>query len=145
MIGLEIVDFRLFVFVSVIVLTVLVFYYRVSMLRWTESERRDMERQELSLSVILRFIDAADGQYLLRQEPSRKILFFDFSKSMKEDVLRLAGSRDLSFTSLSLSAVFLLSYYLLRLKCIILCARRDLFFLSGLQLALFRSLEGERV
>ena len=140
-----ILDLRILVFSSVIVLTVLVFYYRMAAMRWTEPERQNLEKAQLSLSVILKFIDAADGDYLLGQSQSCKILFFDFSKSMKEDVFRLLKTRELSLKSVTVSAVFLGSYYLLRWKGRILCARRDLLFLTGLQLTLFRSLENESV
>ena len=142
---MEVVDFRLFVFSSVIVLTVLAFYYRMAAMSWTEPERKNLEKAELSLSVILKFIEADDGEYLLEQNASRRILFFDFSKSMKEDVIRLLGTRKQSLKSLIFSGVFLGSYYLLRLKGLIICARRDLLFLTGLQLTLFRSLENEGV
>lgn len=121
-------------------LLVVIFYYQVSRYEWSEAERRRLEQAELNLSVILRLLDAPDVRYLMSRPRSRRYLFSEYSRSLKSDVFSLLRTRELGMTSVALVGVFLLAYGLLKIKSLLLCQPNDLRFLSGLELALFRSL-----
>lgn len=100
-----------------------------------------MLKDQLALSVILDILQGADGQHLIQNPKSRRNLFFRYSKSMKEDVLEMVRLRDLSFLSVAYVAVFFVSYFLLRAKALLLCGAKDLSFLAGLELAIFRGVK----
>ena len=117
------------------------FYVYVSRMRWEESERRRLERAELNLSIILRLMEAPDIRYLLGKPKSRKSLFLEYSKSLRDDVLRLVKTREIGFGAAALVGVFFLAWFLLRIKALcFLCGANDLRFLSGLELSIFRAL-----
>ena len=118
-----------------------VVYLQYSSLRGDESEIRVLERLELHLAHILRLLEAPDVGALLQAPASRQRLFLDFSSYLKEDVLAVLRTRKLRPASILLLGVFFLSYYPMRLKARLSCGRNDLRFLSGLELALMRSLQ----
>ena len=78
---------------------------------------------------------------LMQNEETRQALLLEFSESLRKDVLELLRARELRITSLFWAAVFFSSYYLIRFKSRLVCGRADLRFLSGLELALFRTLD----
>ncbi len=117
------------------------FYNAVAAFRSGESERRRLEQVELRLAHILRLVEAPDVRLLMQNEESRQALLLEFSESLRKDVLELLRARELRIASLFWAAVFFSSYYLIRLKSKLVCGRADLRFLSGLELALFRTLD----
>ena len=117
------------------------FYYMVSAFSSGESERRRLEQVELRLAHILRLVEAPDVRLLMQNEETRQALLLEFSESLRKDVLELLRARELRITSLFWAAVFFSSYYLIRFKSRLVCGRADLRFLSGLELALFRTLD----
>ncbi len=118
-----------------------VFYLQVCALRWDEPERRRLEQVELSLAHILRLLEAPDVRLLMQDAKSRQNLFLEFSDFLRSDVKTLVRLRALRMNSIAFVGVFFACYYLMRLKARLFCSRNDLRFLSGLELALFRSLE----
>ncbi|MBI3940113.1 MAG: hypothetical protein HY315_04715 [Acidobacteria bacterium] len=117
-----------------------VFYHHISGLRSNEREIRSVEQIELHLAHILRLLDAPDVRLLLEIPRSRQTLLLEFSDCLRKDVLALLRLRALRMTSVLLVGIFFLSYYLIRLKARLSSNRNDLRFLSGLELALFRTL-----
>ncbi len=117
------------------------FYHMVSAFSSGESERRRLEQVELRLAHILRLVEAPDVRLLMQNEETRQALLLEFSESLRKDVLELLRARELRIASLFWAAVFFSSYYLIRLKSRLVCGRADLRFLSGLELALFRTLD----
>ena len=117
------------------------FYIYVSNLRWESDELRELERVELQLAHILQLLEAPDVRMLLEDETKRLDLFLEFSVCLKEDVQRLARSGRLGVTSILFVTVFLLSYHVFRFKARMSSGRNDLQFLSGIELALFRSMK----
>lgn len=125
---------------SSLILLSYVFYHHISGLRSNEREIRSVEQIELHLAHILRLLDAPDVRLLLEIPRSRQTLLLEFSDCLRRDVLALLRLRALRMTSVLLVGIFFLSYYLIRLKARLSCNRNDLRFLSGLELALFRTL-----
>ena len=117
------------------------FYNVIAAFSSGESERRRLEQVELRLVHILRLLEAPDVRLLMQNEESRQALLLEFSESLRKDVLELLRARELRIASLFWAAVFFSSYYLIRLKSRLACGRADLKFLSGLELALFRTLD----
>ena len=117
------------------------FYNAVAAIRSGESERRRLEQVELRLAHVLRLVEAPDVRLLMQNEESRQALLLEFSESLRKDVLELLRARELRIASLFWAAVFFSSYYMIRLKSRLVCGRADLRFLSGLELALFRTLD----
>ncbi len=117
------------------------FYNVVAAFRSEESERRRLAQVELRLVHILRLVEAPDVRLLMQNEDSRQALLLEFSESLRKDVLELLRARELRIASLFWAAVFFSSYYLIRLKSRLACGRADLKFLSGLELALFRTFD----
>ena len=126
--------------ISLLLLSYL-FYQQIAALRSNEGEIRYVEQVELHLAHILRLLDSPDVRLLLENPQSRQSLLLEFSDFLKRDVVTLARLRVLGLQSLAWAGTFFLSYYLVRLKAHVLCGRKDLRFLSGLELALFRSLQ----
>ncbi len=115
-------------------------YYELASLKWEESERRVMEREEFELAFILKLLDAPDVVYLMKDRDARQQLFLSFSQGLWRDATAIVGKRKLGPVSMLLALLFFLSFFLLRLKARVFCAERDLRFLSGVELALVRSL-----
>jgi hypothetical protein len=124
-----------------LILMAYVFYHQVAGLRWDSLELNRLEYLELSIATILRLLDAPDVRMLLRRPKARQYLFLEFSKDLKKDVRHLVRWRALTMGSLAFAVLFYACYYLLRLKARLVCSPRDLHFLSGLELALFRSMK----
>lgn len=122
------------------VLMAYIFYQHVCSIAWDDNEIRRFERMELNVANIVRLLEAPDVKFLLNQPTSRENLFMEFSTGLKNDVLLMFRMGGMKATSVSLLAVFFLSYYLLRLKANMYCSRRDLRFLSGIELAFVRSM-----
>lgn len=120
---------------------IVLFYYRMATLRWTENERRALLKEQMALSVILSVLNGADGRHLISDPQSRRNLFFRYSKSMKEDVLELVRLHDLSLPSVAYVLVFFGFYFVLRAKALLACGAKDLAFLAGLELAIFRGVK----
>ena len=118
-----------------------VFYNVMAAFSLGESERRRLEQVELRLAHIMRLVEAPDVRLLMQNEETRQSLLLEFSESLRKDVLELLRARELRISSLFWAAVFFSSYYLIRLKSRLVCGRADLKFLSGLELALFRTLD----
>ena len=116
-------------------------YFELVRLEWNEAERRRLEVAELELAQILRLLEAPDVQMLMANHLDRRHLFLEYSGSLKRDVLSVLRVKDLRLKALCLVGVFLLSYHLIRLKSYLFCGRYDLRFLSGLELALVRTIE----
>ncbi len=132
----------LFYYLFLAVFTVLMlymFYQHICSARCDESEIRQLENMELNVAGIMRLLDAPDVRVLLRNTTTRENLFMEFSAALKKDVVTLHKLGGIRFASIPLWAVFFASYYLMRLKAPLLCGRRDLHFLSGLELALVRT------
>ncbi|MBI4456000.1 MAG: hypothetical protein HY644_08895 [Acidobacteria bacterium] len=127
-----------------LVLVFHVFYQHVASLRCDEREVRHLEKVELHLAHILRLLDAPDVRLLMEIPQSRHSLFLEFSDSLKKDVLELVRLRALGIKSLVYAGIFFVCYYLIRFKARLLCSRQDLRFLSGLELAFFRTLQEAR-
>ena len=124
-----------------VLLVCYMFYNMVAAFSSGESERRRLEQVELRLAHIMRLVEAPDVRLLMQNEATRQALLMEFSESLRKDVLELLRARELRITSLFWAAVFFSSYYLIRLKSRLVCGRADLKFLSGLELALFRTLD----
>lgn len=122
-----------------VVLMLYVFYQHVSSLRYAENEIRQLEQLELNVVSIMRLLEAPDVRMLLANATTRENLFMEFSAALKNDVTTLYKLGGIRFGAVPIWAAFLASYYLMRLKAPLLCGRRDLHFLSGLELALVRS------
>ncbi|MFB3902236.1 MAG: hypothetical protein ACE15E_02180 [Acidobacteriota bacterium] len=121
------------------VLMLYVFYQHLSSARYDENELRRLENMELNVANIMRLLDAPDVRILLRNNATRENLFMEFSAALKSDVITLHKLGGIRFASVPLWAMFFAAYYLMRLKAPLLCGQRDLHFLSGLELALVRS------
>ncbi len=124
-----------------VLLVFYMFYQMVVAFSSAESERRRLEQVELRLAHIMRLVEAPDVRLLMQNEETRQALLLEFSVSLRKDVLELLRARELRIASLFWAAVFFSSYYLIRLKSRLVCGRADLKFLSGLELALFRTLD----
>ena len=122
-------------------LALVITYYEFVRIEWSEAERRRLEAAELELAQILQLLDAPDMQALMSNYADRQPLFMEFSEALKRDVFSVVSLRDLSLKTFCLVGLFLLSYYLIRLKSHLFCGRHDLRFLSGLELVLVRALE----
>ena len=116
-------------------------YTFVSSIRWDSAEVRELEQLELQLAHILQLLEAPDVRILLQNESSRQDLLLEFSSCLKDDVMKLIKSGGLRISSVLLAVIFLISYYLIRLKTRLLSGRNDLHFLSRIELALFRSMK----
>lgn len=125
-----------------VALSIYLFYLYCSSLRWDESEIRLLERLEVHLAHILRLVDAPDVKVLLENTNSRRRLFLNFSSYLREDVVELLRTRRPGGASLFVAGIFFLSYYLMRVKARFSCGQNDLRFLSGLELVLYRKVEG---
>ncbi|RPJ57719.1 MAG: hypothetical protein EHM23_19640 [Acidobacteria bacterium] len=122
-----------------VVLMLYVFYQHVSSFRYEENEIRQLEHLELNVLSIMRLLEAPDVRVLLKNTTSRENLFLEFSAALKSDLGTLYKMGGVRLESMPLWAAFFASYYLMRLKAPLLCGQRDLHFLSGLELALVRS------
>jgi hypothetical protein len=122
-----------------VVLMLYVFYQHISSAHCDEREIRQLEDMELNVASIMRLIEAPDVRVLLKNATTRENLFMEFSAELKSDVAALHKLGGIRLQSLPLWGMFFASYYLMRLKAPLLCGRRDLHFLSGLELALVRS------
>ncbi len=122
------------------VLMVYLAYEQVAGVRWDAREIRRIEQMELNAAHILRLLEAPDVRLILQNRTSRQDIFLEYSGALMEDIqtLRRLG-RFRRPTALPLLALFFTSYHLLRAKARLLCGKRDLQFLSGLELALLRS------
>lgn len=114
------------------------FYIQMASFRWSEEDRRRLQRLNLGLANLIPLIDAPDVQLLLQRRHSRRLLFLKLSTSLRKDVLTLLRIRALSFTAVGLIGLFFLSYYLMRLKANVFSSRRDLRFLVGIGLGIYR-------
>jgi len=121
------------------VLMLYVLYQHVSSPQCDEREIRHLESMELNVAGILRLLEAPDVRVLLTNTRTRANLFMEFSSALKSDVIMLRRLGGIRLEALPLWAAFFASYYLMRLKAPLVCGRRDLHFLSGLELALVRS------
>ena len=79
-------------------------------------------------------------QALMANHSDRQPLFLEFSEALKRDVLSVVSFSNFNLKTLCLVGLFLLSYYLIRVKGYFFCGRNDLRFLSGFELALVRTL-----
>ncbi len=109
-------------------------------MRWDEAERRHLEYIELRLAHILRLLEAPDLRLLMRDPRIRQSLFLDLSESLRTDILELAKMRGLGIESLTVIGLFWTTYYLLRWEERIHFGRKDLNFLSGLELTILRGM-----
>ena len=117
-------------------------YIQFSSLRWSQSEVRLLDRLELHLGQVLRLLEAADVQLLLRDGgASRRRLFLSFSEDLRQDVVKLVRSRKLGPMALILAITFVLTCTAMRLKARLFCGVNDLRFLTGLELTLLRQME----
>jgi len=137
--------FFLLAFLNIAILTLLLifsFYHYVVRLRWDESERLYMEEAELNLAHLLTMLDQQDTQAIMeRNTDGRRFLFLEYSPEIKADIVRALKQRKLDLSLLFWSVVFFASYYLLRFKANLACARSDLRYLCGLGLVLLRRAE----
>ncbi len=128
--------------VTFIVLMIYAFYLQVSTLRWDQGDIRRLEAIELHLAHILRLLDAPDVRYLMKNSrKARRSLFLDFSECLYKDVLVLFKTRALKMSSVAFLVLFLVAYFVTRVKARLRCTHKDLRFLSGLELVLVRSLD----
>lgn len=125
-------------------LAVASFYYHVSDYVWDESERRRLELAGLKLANIIRLMDAPDYAFATTSRQARLFLFQEYSRFLKEDVLSLMRLREMGMAAMAYAVLFLASYFVFRLKVRLSCTNNDLKFLTGLELILFRRLEGAR-
>ena len=125
----------------VLALALVIAYYELVRMEWSEAERRQLEAAELELAQILTLLETPDVQALMTDYSDRQPLFMEFSQALKRDVLSVVRLRDLSPKALCLVGLFLVSYYVIRLKSYLFCSRHDLRFLSGLELVLVRALQ----
>lgn len=126
---------------SSLTLLLYVFYQYVVSLRSNEREIRSVEQIELHLAHILRLLEAPDVRLLMEVPKSRQALFLEFSECLRKDVVALLRLKALGAESVLMAGVFFLGFYVIRLKAQWMCNRNDLRFLSGLELALFRTLK----
>jgi len=127
------------------ILPVFSFYRYVSRLRWEENERRSMERAELNLAHLLTILDQSDTRILEeRSLEGRRFLFLEYSRGIKDDILNVLRARPASLEFWCLALLFFCSYYLLRFKARLSCARSDLRYLCGLGLMVFRRADSSR-
>ena len=137
-----------FFLLAILNLTVLVFilvfsFYRyIVSLSWDEHERHGMEQAELNLAHLLTLLEQPDTRWILEQtREGRRFLFLEYSTEIREDIARVFQNRQLNLMLLLLSGAFFASYYLLRLKARVSCARSDLRYLCGLCLVMLRQVE----
>jgi len=121
------------------VLMLYVFYQHICSAHCDENEMSQLENMELNVASIMRLLDAPDVRVLLKNTTTRENLFMEFSAALKNDLVTLHKLGGVRLASLPLWGMFFASYYLMRLKAPLLCGQRDLHFLSGLELALVRS------
>lgn len=133
--------FEYFFIALALVLLGYVFYQQVIAFQWDSLEVNRLEQIELQLAHILRLLDAPDVRYLMTKRKSRKYLFMEFSECLRKDIVQLLRFQELSFASVGLVGVFFAFYYLMRAKALLFCGPKDLHFLSGLELAVFRSIQ----
>lgn len=115
-------------------------YVQMASLSWTEQERRELIQAELSLGILLEQIRDPQIQKLMRDRDSRRLLFKRFAGCIRADIFKLARIRSLTFQAIPLVGLFLVSYYVLRFKALFQAWPTDLNYLSGLELAIYRSL-----
>ncbi len=139
--GSDLTGVYVYIAFLVLALGLVIAYYELVRLEWNEAERRRLEAAELELAQILQLLETPDVKTLMANHSDRQHLFIEYSESLKRDVLSVLRLRDFRPKALCLVGVFLLSYYLIRLKSYLFCGRYDLRFLSGLELALVRTLK----
>jgi len=121
------------------VLMLYLVYEQIAGVRWDAREIRRIEQMELNAAHILRLLDAPDVRLILQNRAARQDIFMEYSGALKEDIQTLRRLGRSRLGALPLLAVFFASYYVLRAKAKLACGQRDLLFLSGLELALLRS------
>ena len=94
---------------------------------------------ELNAAHILRLLDAPDVRLILQNRAARQDIFLEYSDALMEDMQTLRRLGRVRAGALPLMGLFFVSYYVLRAKARLMCGQRDLQFLSGLELALLRS------
>ena len=123
-------------------LLVFSFYRYIVGLSWDEHERHWIEQAELNLAHLLTLLEQPDTKWILEQTAEgRRFLFLEYSTEIREDIVRVFQNRRLNLALLLLSGAFFASYYLLRFKARVSCARSDLRYLCGLSLVMLRQAE----
>lgn len=120
-------------------------YVQTSRTTWSEREIRELERMELHLGQIVRLLEVPDVQMLMERLKSRKTIFVEFSKNLREDVETLLRLGKLRSTGFFYVALFYLAYSLLTFKARFFCHRNDLRFLAGLAWSAFLSCHHHRI
>ncbi len=103
----------------VLALALVIAYYELVRMEWSEAERRQLEAAELELSAqILTLLETPDVQALMTDYSDRQPLFMEFSQALKRDVLSVVRLRDLSPKALCLVGLFLVSYYVILVRAL---------------------------
>lgn len=136
-------EFAVLAYVSLALLVLVSYlaYLHIASYEVGEWERRRLQEGKLRLAHLFLLLESRDVRVLMERPASRSRLFRQWSESIRKDIVDILRDRKLSFASFALVACFFLGYYGLRAKSYFFSGRRDLAFLSGLELALLRSLD----
>lgn len=126
------------------VLMALAVYWEFCSVTWDETDRHRLESESLHLAHILWLLDAPDVRWLMGRPSSRREIVREFSGYLRDDVVSLLRRERKSLALLLWASVFFFSYYVMRIKGMASSGTRDLRFLSGLELTIFRSVDWKR-
>jgi len=120
-----------------------VLYVRLADQKPSDAEQLRMDRLEYGLGAVYRLLIGEPDlrNQMLKDYAKRRALFRDLSASVRIDVANMARSGQLGIRGILAVPVFLLCYYVLRLKSMAYTNYLDLFVLLGLGVTVFRGLK----
>lgn len=122
------------------VLAFVVIYYQFSNFEVKKSEQARLDEAQLNLGIVIRLLEQPDTNYLLSQTSTRRFMFIEYSRMLRVDVLSLIRKQELGLKTHFLVLVFYTAFVLMSIKSLVYTQMRDLRFLSGLGLRIFRSI-----
>lgn len=115
------------------------FYYHLSNFKLEDSEQKRLDEAELNLGIVIRLLEQPDTRFLLNQASTRRFMFVEYSKMLRQDVLSMVRQKELGLKTYALIGLFYTAFFLLSIKALIFAQVRDIWFLSGLGLRVYRS------
>jgi hypothetical protein len=122
-----------------VVLAGVAFYYHLSNFKLEDSEQKRLDEAELNLGIVIRLLEQPDTRFLLNQTSTRRFMFVEYSKMLRQDVLSMVRQKELGLKTYTLIGLFYAAFFLLSIKSLIFAQIRDIWFLSGLGLRVYRS------
>ena len=122
------------------VLAFVAIYYQFSNFEVKKSEQARLDEAQLNLGVVIRLLEQPDTRYLLSQASTRRFMFIEYSRMLRVDVLSLIRKQELGLKTYFLVLAFYTAFVLMSIKSLVFTQMRDLRFLSGLGLRIFRSI-----